>query len=172
MASKQSAENDARLQELHGQGLGRNAIARELDVSVGTITTWARRLGLDFDRSATQVAVAARSVDLKERRQRLQEQLLDLAERTIVRAQQPYLVSGFDNMGVFVAREVPEPPARETKDFTQAASAALASSLKLAQVDAGDAGREDARGLLRSLGEAMTTAAQELGVDDASEYGA
>jgi hypothetical protein len=62
-------------------------------------------------------------------------------------------------------------PAKETKDLTLAASSALTSALKLAQVDAGDEGRENAQGLLRTLGEAMTAAARELGGDDADEYG-
>ncbi|MES4891418.1 hypothetical protein [Streptomyces sp. NPDC096012] len=58
-----------------------------------------------------------------------------------------------------------------TKDLTLAASSALTSALKLAQVDAGDESRENVRGLLATLGEAMRTAARELGGDDADEYG-
>ncbi|MFD3999019.1 hypothetical protein [Streptomyces sp. NPDC058583] len=48
---------------------------------------------------------------------------------------------------------------------------ALDQAMKPAQVDAGGEGREDARGLLATLGEAMTAAARELGGDDADEYG-
>ncbi|MEU6181176.1 hypothetical protein [Streptomyces coeruleorubidus] len=128
-------------------------------------------MGLSFDREAVRAATDARQVDLKDRRQRIQEQLLDLAERTIERAQTRYLVTGFSHTGELTAEWLQQPPAKETKDLTLAASSALTSALKLAQVDSGDEGRENAQGLLRTLGEAMTTAARELGGDDADEYG-
>ncbi|MFE0451610.1 hypothetical protein ACFW2D_10015 [Streptomyces sp. NPDC058914] len=171
MARTFSAEDEERLRQLHADGVSRNEIARQLEWSVATISNHANRLGLAFDREATRAATDARQVDLRERRARIQEQLLDLAERTIERAQTRYLVHGFSHTGESVAEWLQQPPARETKDFTLAASSALTSALKLAQVDAGDTGREEAQGLLRTLGEAMTAAARELGGDDADEYG-
>ncbi|CAM5332281.1 GcrA family cell cycle regulator [Streptomyces aurantiogriseus] len=171
MARTFSAEDEEQLRQLHADGVSRNEIARQMGWSVGTITNHARRLGLSFDREATRAAAEARQVDLKDRRQRIQEQLLDLAERTIERAQTRYLVHGFSHTGESVAEWLQQPPAKETKDLTLAASSALTSALKLAQVDAGDEGRENARGLLATLGEAMTAAARELGGDDADEYG-
>jgi hypothetical protein len=166
-----TAEDEERLRQLHADGLSRNEIARQMEWSVGTITNHARRLGLAFDREAVRAATDARQVDLKDRRQRLQEQFLDLAEHTMTRARSRYLLTGFSHTGEITTESVPEPPAKETKDFTLAASSAITSALKLAQADAGDEGRENARGLLRTLGEAMTAAAQDLGVDDADEYG-
>ncbi|MFJ9353749.1 hypothetical protein [Streptomyces mirabilis] len=143
--------------------------------SVGTITNHAQRLGLSFDREAVRAATDARQVDLKDRRARLQEQLLDLAEHTMTRARSRYLLHGFSHTGEIVAQLVEEPPAKETKDLTLAASSALTSALKLAQFDAGDEGRDEAQGLLRGLGEAMTAAAdalaQDMGIGDAAEYG-
>jgi predicted transcriptional regulator len=166
-----AAEDEERLRQLHADGVSRNEIARQMEWSVGTITNHAQRLGLSFDREAIRAATDARQVDLKDRRQRIQEQLLDLAERAIERAQDRYLVHGFSHTGESVAEWLQQPPAKETKDLTLAASSALTSALKLAQVDAGDEGRENAQGLLRTLGEAMTAAARELGGDDADEYG-
>jgi len=175
MARTFSAEDEERLRHLHADGVSRNEIARQMGWSVATISNHATRLGLSFDRSATRAATDARQVDLRDRRQRIEIQLYDLAERNIRRAQERYLVTGFDHMGEFVAETVPEPPARETKDFTLAASSALTSAVKLAQVDAGDSGREEAQGLLRGLGDAMTAAAdalaQDMGIGDAAEYG-
>jgi hypothetical protein len=166
-----TTEDEERLRQLHADDVSRNEIARRMEWSVGTITNHAQRLGLPFDREAVRAATDARQIDLKARRQRIQEQLLDLAERTIQRAQDRYLVHGFSHTGESVAEWLQQPPAKETKDFTLAASSALTSALKLAQVDAGDEGRENAKGLLRTLGEAMTAASRELGVDDADEYG-
>ncbi|MFC8697722.1 hypothetical protein [Streptomyces parvus] len=102
--------------------------------SVGTITNHAQHLGLSFDREGVRVASDARQVDLKDRRQRIQEQLLDLVERTIGRAQSAYTLTGLGHTGEIVAEA---PPAKETKDLTLAASSALTNALKLAQVDAG-----------------------------------
>jgi hypothetical protein len=166
-----SAEDEERLRQLHADGVSRNEIARQMEWSVGTITNHAQRLGLSFDREAVRAATDARQVDLKDRRQRIQEQLLGLAERTIERAQSRYLLTGFSHTGEMTAEWLQQPPAKETKDLTLAASSALTSALKLAQVDSGDEGRENAQGLLRTLGEAMTAAARELGGDDADEYG-
>ncbi|MDX3712743.1 hypothetical protein PV733_28150 [Streptomyces europaeiscabiei] len=166
-----SAEDEETLRQLHADGVSRNEIARQTEWSVGTITNHAQRLGLSFDREAVRAATDARQVDLRERRTRIQEQLLDLAERAIERAQTEYIVTAFDHLGVPAHELMAQPPAKETKDLALAASSALTSALKLAQVDAGDAGRENAQGLLRTLGEAMTAAARELGGDDADEYG-
>jgi DNA-binding transcriptional MerR regulator len=166
-----SAEDEETLRRLHADGVSRNEIARQMEWSVGTITNHSQRLGLSFDREAVRAATEARQVDLRDRRQRIEQQLYDLAERAIVRAQDQYLVTGFDHLGEFVSRIVPEPPAKETKDLTLAASSALTSAVRLSQVDAGDTGRENARGFLQSLSDAMATAARELGGDDADEYG-
>lgn len=46
-----------------------------MEWSVGTITNHAQRLGLSFDREAVRAATDARQVDLKDRRQRIQERL-------------------------------------------------------------------------------------------------
>jgi ParB-like chromosome segregation protein Spo0J len=166
-----SAEDEEQLRQLHADGLPRNRIAEEMGWALGTISNHARRLGLSFDREAVRAATDARQVDLKDRRQRLQEQFLDLAEHTMTRARSRYLLTGFSHTGEITTESVPEPPAKETKDFTLAASSAITSALKLAQVDAGDTGREEAAGFLQSLSDAMASAARELGGDDADEYG-
>ncbi|MDC2953376.1 hypothetical protein PO587_02780 [Streptomyces gilvifuscus] len=171
MARTFSREDEDTLRQLHADGVSRNEIARQMEWSVGTITNHAQRLGLSFDREAVRAATDARQVDLKDRRQRLQKQLLDLAERAIERTGSEYLVTGFDHLGQFVSRMVPQPPARETKDLTAAAMSALARFDAKAREDAGDPGKEQARGFLQGLSDAMATAARELGGDDADEYG-
>ncbi|MGA5272289.1 hypothetical protein ACPCKL_00540 [Streptomyces cellulosae] len=171
MARTFSAEDEEQLRQLHADGVSRNEIARRLEWSVATITNHANRLGLAFDREATRAATDARQVDLKDRRQRIQGQLLDLAERSIERAQERYLVHGWTHTGESVAEWLQQPPAKETKDLTTSAVQALNGALKLAQVDAGDTGREEAAGFLQSLSDAMASAARELGGDDADEYG-
>ncbi|WP_413757201.1 hypothetical protein [Streptomyces sp. MMBL 11-3] len=171
MARTFSAEDEDRLRQLHADGVSRNEIARQTGWSVGTITNHAQRLGLPFDREAVRAATDARQADLTALRQREIEGALELAQEARERALTRYDLTGFDHLGNIVTRTVRRPPAREFKDFTTAHSSAMSTVLKLHQVDAGDAGRENAKGLLKTLGEAMTTAARELGGDDADEYG-
>lgn len=73
----------ARIAELHGQGLSRNAIGRELGYSGATISKHAKALGLTFDRTAIATATAAQQIDLAARRTRLVERMMDLAEESI-----------------------------------------------------------------------------------------
>ncbi|MEV5370528.1 hypothetical protein AB0N12_14425 [Streptomyces albogriseolus] len=150
MARTYSAEDEEQLRQLHADGVSRNEIARRMEWSVETITNYAQRLGLSFDREAVRAATDARQIDPKDRRQRIQEQLLDLAERSIERATDRYLVHGWTHTGESVAEWLQQPPAKETKDLTLAASSALTSALNLAQAGAGDEGRENARSLLRT----------------------
>ncbi|WP_326755109.1 hypothetical protein OIE73_28745 [Streptomyces hirsutus] len=157
-------EEQERLRQLHADGLSRNAIAEAMGRPKVTISRWAERLGLSFDREAVRAATDARQVDLKDRRQRIQEQLLGLAERSIERAQTRYLVHGWTHTGESVAEWLQQPPAKETKDLTLAASSALTSALKLAQADA-ESGVQEARSMLGDLGEALTRVAQQM--DDA-----
>jgi len=49
-----------------------------MEWSVATITNHVQRLGLSFDREAVRAA-EARQVDLREQRQAMQQELLDLA---------------------------------------------------------------------------------------------
>ncbi|MEU1454411.1 hypothetical protein [Streptomyces avermitilis] len=100
---------------------------------------------------------------------------MDFFNHQLDRAESRYLVTGWTHTGAPVAEWLQEPPARETKDLTTAAMQARNGAMKLAQADAGDEGRENAQGLLRGLGEAMTAAAdalaQDMGIGDAAEYG-
>ncbi|MFE9865880.1 hypothetical protein ACFYPZ_24600 [Streptomyces sp. NPDC005506] len=175
MARTFSAEDEETLRQLHADGVSRNEIARQMEWSVGTITNHAQRLGLPFDREATRAATDARQVDLTARRQANIEGAYDLADEARERALARYELTGFDHVGNPVTHTVRRPPAREFKDFTQAWSTAMTTAVKLEQVNAGDVGRDEAQGLLRGLGAAMTAAAngiaQDLGVDDADEYG-
>lgn len=70
-------ETRARVVALMGEGvLGRNAIARETGVSGWTVTMIAQEIGHTFDRRNTELAVAARTVDLAKERQELAAMLM------------------------------------------------------------------------------------------------
>lgn len=72
-------ETRARVVELHGQGMGRNAIAREVGIGAASVTAIAEAAGLAFDWRSTELAVRARQVELGMMR-------AELAQAAMVRA--------------------------------------------------------------------------------------
>jgi hypothetical protein len=85
----------ADVERLFAAGLGRNEIARELEISAGTVSKVAKSLGLLFNREQTALAVAARQVDLAEMRARLEKKLLVRADEALEAMDQPYLLGSF-----------------------------------------------------------------------------
>lgn len=79
---------DAILDDIRAGTKSRNQIARDHNVSVGTVTNIAKRAGLTsaFDRSATKNATAASIVDAASRRAQLAEKLIKLAELSMDQA--------------------------------------------------------------------------------------
>jgi hypothetical protein len=72
-----TAEQRDQIVALAQQGMTRNAIAKETDVSAGTVTKYARLAGISFDRSKTKAATSARQADSAERRATLAARILD-----------------------------------------------------------------------------------------------
>jgi hypothetical protein len=142
MARTFSREDEERLRQLHADGLPRNRIAEEMGWAAGTITAHANRLGLAFDRQATRAATDARQIDLRDRRQRIQAELLDLAAEQMTRARSRYRITAFTPTGEMVSELLRVPPARETKDLTTSAMSALS---RFDQRAKDDAEREDGR---------------------------
>ncbi|MFH9403270.1 helix-turn-helix domain-containing protein [Streptomyces sp. NPDC017638] len=131
------------VRRLHAQGLGRNAIAREMGRGPRTVSVIAAELGLDFDRTMTEEATRARKADLEERRVILAEALQTDAEKLTERLWQKYRVFNFggsDNS--YASRVLDEPPADAQKALMAAAGLAIEKSLKLVPPD-----REDLEGL-------------------------
>lgn len=54
-----------RISALHGEGLSRNAIAREMGCSSSTVSKICKELDLSFDRSSTENATRAKVIDSK-----------------------------------------------------------------------------------------------------------
>jgi hypothetical protein len=153
--------------ELHGKGLGRNTIARELKISAGQVTGIAQELGLSFDRTATKVATEARKADLADRRTRLEAQYLDDAER--LRGQVFSAHEYIDHGGkefVEVRWMQDEPTPTDKLKLMQASRAALDGSLKLTQLEAAS-GDEPVKALLVELGRALGVVPDETPEQDA-----
>lgn len=165
-------ETRARILELAASGMGRNAIAREVGVSGATVTSVTEPAGIVFDWSTTELAVAARRVQIDEMR-------TDLAKAALVRAGEmleafasPTLRIDFspatDRRDASYHEHVADGPtisdirnlATTFGILTQRASDLLAKPM-------GSAGRSEASSFLEGLGTALVTVAARMdGVDD------
>jgi transposase-like protein len=161
------------LADIQAGKLSRNAVARKHQVSVSTVTKIANENGEAdaFDRSQTKRATQARVTDLQARRAAFSERLMGIAERVADRLEAPYqvVVSGRDGADIV---DLVLPPLGEVRSGMTAIGIALDKSLRLIDFDSGDDGTDGAKGLLRTLGAAMTDAARDLGVADVEEFGA
>ncbi|HET6356082.1 helix-turn-helix domain-containing protein [Streptomyces sp.] len=136
---------------LHAEGCGRNEIARQLVRSPRTISVEAAKMGLTFDRAATEEATRARKADLEEKRVILADALTDDALRLSAQVWEPatiYNFGGKDNTYEF--KLVDEPPAIDKKALITAATAASAQSLRLVPPTV-ESGSDDARSMLGKL---------------------
>lgn len=142
----------ARVSDLHAQGLGRNAIARELGIGGGTVGRMAAALGLTFDRTATHRATVARQVDLAALRAELTEGLLRDAARLRAEMWAPAKVFNFGGKdNTYEERTVEQPPFADKLKIMQATGIAVTHALKLEAVDNPEG--KAAASLLTSLAE-------------------
>ena len=141
---------------LHGRGLGRNAIARHLDISAGQVTAIAQELGLSFDRGPGVIAgTAARKADCADRRSRLEAQLLSDAERLRGQVWAPHEYIDHGGKDFVEVRWLQDEPTPSDKlKLMQAARTALDGSLKITALDT-EAGDAPVKALLLGLGRAL-----------------
>ncbi|MGP5250008.1 hypothetical protein ACTXLS_10865 [Corynebacterium variabile] len=71
---------DAAVADLHAQGKGRNATARELNVSTRQVDHAARRMGITFDAENVRAAVAVNVASAGEQRRKLASRFRSVAE--------------------------------------------------------------------------------------------
>ncbi|MEU9002988.1 helix-turn-helix domain-containing protein [Streptomyces sp. NPDC048551] len=127
--------NEAEINEirrLHGQGLGRNEIARRIGRGTRTVSVYCARMNLVFENTATEAATAARNAQLAEKRSILADSLTDDALRLSAQLWEPAVVYSFGGKdNTYEQQQVPEPPAADKRALMAAATAAAAQSLRL-----------------------------------------
>jgi hypothetical protein len=140
---------------------GRNQIARDHDVSVGTVTKIAKDADVTdaFDRSQMAKATHAAVEDNRSRRARIASELLDDVARFRKRAWSPYT---YYERGM----EGPElvtldlPPLKEAKEAYVAIGISLQRHAELEKLDAGR-GDEQAKSMLGDLAAALEQIARD-----------
>ncbi|GAW50601.1 MULTISPECIES: hypothetical protein [unclassified Nocardioides] len=151
-----------RLADLHGRGFGRNAIARELGLGVGTITLMAQEAGLSFERGpGVKAATAARKADAAALRSELELQLLEDAQKLRAQVWQEHEYRDYGGKD-FVLRKwtQDEPTPVDKLKLMQAAGIALDRAVKLGELDKADE-VDAARSMLGRLLEQMQVVAGE-----------
>ena len=158
-----------RVCKLIRDGKGRNEIAREVGVALGTVTKIANDAGLSFDRTATAAATVARQADLAAMRYTTAIELHEMGDKLLSQVFQPHKVWAFGGKDNTYAEEHhPEPPPAEKKSLVQAAATAFDRSLKMAPPSTA-AGTEDAKSMLGKLAAGIAELASDSEPADLEE---
>jgi hypothetical protein len=140
---------------LHGQGYGRNDIARAVGCPGASVSGICAQLGLSFDRSKVRAATAARVADAKAMRAALQVRLLEEADARLDELYEPVLVFNFGGRdNTYAEQTLAQPTIEQKLKLTQAASTAITQALKLAEFDQDD-GASEGRSLIGALAERL-----------------
>lgn len=131
-----SDETRARMRQLAAEGMTRNAIARELGLSAGTITRNVPRG--TFDRSATAAATEARTHDLKAMRVDLSREVLTEARRLVGLMSAPATVYTWSKDGELLTDTLDRPTAGDVRNYAVAAAVLTDKHLALVRVDSDD----------------------------------
>ncbi|MFF3092282.1 helix-turn-helix domain-containing protein [Streptomyces cyaneofuscatus] len=164
----------ARIRELHAEGKGRNAIAKELGRSGRTISEEAGKLGISFAARAGQVAAATevRQADLADRRARLAEKLQDDAERMRAQLWEETTVWSFGGKeNTYNEKVFPEAPADVKRTLMSAVGIAVDRSLKLVPPK-DESGVEEGLALITQLMSGLTAVYQAQQQDQEAGEGA
>ena len=169
---KISDESAERILLMARNGHGRNAIARAVGCSVGTVTNITRKHGVTFDASAVKAAAESRRAQCASIRAELELGLLEDARRLRAQVFSPYeyvelgtVKTGDHQSQEWFTYEAEKPLPADQLKLVQAVGIAVDKSQRIADA-ASDAGVEHAKsmlaGLLESLGEkwAETQAAE------------
>lgn len=129
-------EESTRLTELHAAGKSLHFIANELGRSKRTISVWAEKLGLSFDRAETAKAAEAVHIDNKAKRAKAESLFLDKTIETLEQLDQPALVYSFGGpMNEYNEHILTKPDPIAQKHIMSAASTAINAAMKLGQLN-------------------------------------
>ncbi len=162
------------VRQLHAEGLGRNAIAKQLKRSGRTISEIAGELGISFAARAGQVAAATevRQADLADRRTAFAIKLQDIAEREAAKISQPLLYWDWGGKEHdFDTHLAPEPTPADKRALMGTVATALDRSLKLVPPK-DESGVEEGLALITQLMSGLTAAYQAQQQDQEADEGA
>jgi predicted transcriptional regulator len=150
-----------RAQVLFDQGLGCNAIARELGVAASTVSKWAKDTGRTFDRSQVAAANEAHKVDLAAGRIRLAEKMLAASEDMLDRIDDQYLVYAFGGKeNTYTEHKLASAPVEVRRNVITTAGITFDKLTRV--VENSGAGADSAKSMLADLGRALGIGAEAV----------
>jgi transposase-like protein len=146
--------------ELADEGYSVREVAARLGVAPSTITRNAQRMGLSFDRSATERATAARVADAKARRAETAARLIDMVNTELDRLNRPYRVHAFvgGQDAAYLEHVLPQPDAAARLAIIRAAGVLADKHVKLAEFDGDESGLTEAKSLINGIWEGLQRA--------------
>lgn len=152
------AHKRAEVLTLLRDGVSRNEIARLTGVSTASVSRIAKDAGLSFDRSQTQAATKARTIDLAAGRVRLAEKMLAASEAMVDRIDDPYLVYNFGGKdNDYNEHTLDSAPIEVRRSIIVTAGITFDKLTRI--VERSDSGLEHAAGVLDQIAEGFAAAA-------------
>lgn len=131
-----SDKDSDQLRKLHADGKSLYACAKEMGWSRPTVSKWAKRIGLEWDRSRTAKATEAVIVDSRDRRAKLEQDLLDDVEKIRAKFFTDARVFSFGGAENIYREEILDsPPPQDLKALVQSVSTLITSSSRLAELN-------------------------------------
>lgn len=139
--------------ELADEGMPVRQIAARLGVAPSTVTRAAQRMGIVFDRAATEKATAARIADAKARRSVTGLRLLELANQELDRLSRPCRVHAFlgGQMPGYFEHVLPQPDPAARLAIVRTAGTLIDKHVRLAGIDGNSGDVDHAKSVLGSL---------------------
>jgi transposase len=158
----------ARARELHALGWSCNAISKELGFSPSTISRWAKREGLNFDRTKTAVAVAAHRLDRAAARADIIDRMYKRSAKVLDRLEaDKYTYRISSEFGSNLVSD-DAPPSGDEKNLAASLAIYVQNATKLETIDAGT-GVEKVHSVLDSLAAGFAAAAANYVPDDGDQ---
>lgn len=153
MATAWTDEESTRLTELHAAGKSLTFIAGELGRSKETVSRWAEKLGLSWDRTATAKAAEAVHIDNKAKRAAAESDLLDTFPRLLDQMFKPALVHSFGGANnEYNEHMLSQPTFGDQKAIMQTIATALTAANKLHEMNAGQQAEKAVSALVQMQG--------------------
>ena len=160
---KQSAENDAKLRKLHAAAVSQRKIAAELGISMATVGTWSKRLGLSYDKTSTVAMNKAAGIDIAAGRLRLAEKMLVAAEAMLDKIDDPYIVYNFGGKdNTYEEHELKSAPVEVRRNILTSAAISFDKITRIVEADP-DIGTAEAS--IRAVMRGLSAAADQLKLD-------
>jgi hypothetical protein len=159
--------------ELADDGLSVRQIAAQMKIAPSTVTRAAQRMGIAFDRSATEKATAARIADAKARRSTTALRLLELANQEMDRLGRPYRAHAFlgGQMPGYFEHVLPQPDAAARLAIVRTAGTLIDKHIRLAGMGGQGGDLEHAKSMLGSLMAGLEAAYGDVTEDSPEFYG-